>query len=149
MNFKEIQNIINDFKKSDLMYLELETKEFKLKLSKQKDNNIVIENKEHNLVNEVQNNNPITVTNTPKIGVEIKSPLVGTFYSSPSPDDEPYIKVGDYVNKGDVVCIVEAMKIMNEITSDVSGKVIKVTKISGSAIGFDEVLFVVDENDTK
>lgn len=149
MNFKEIQNLINDFKKSDLTYLELETKEFKLKLSKQKDNNISFENKEVSVESNVVNSEPIKVTNPPKVGREIKSPLVGTFYNAPNPNDNPYVKEGDYVNVGDVVCIIEAMKIMNEITSDVSGKILKVMKENGSAIGFDDVLFVVDENDTK
>lgn len=149
MNFKEIQNLMNDFKKSELMYLELETKEFKLKLSKQKDNNITIENNQKSIEPIVSNNEPVIITNEPKVGKEIKSPLVGTFYNASSPDDEPYVKEGDYVNVGDVVCIVEAMKIMNEITSDVSGKILKVMKENGSAIGFDDVLFVVDENDTK
>lgn len=150
MNFKEMQNIINDFKKSDLMYLELETKEFKLKLSKQKENNIDLENKQESIQNnEITNEQAKTKINPPQLGTEIKSPLVGTFYAAPSPDDEPFVKEGDYINKGDVVCIIEAMKIMNEITSDVSGRVSKTFKENGQAIGFDDVLFVVDQNDTK
>lgn len=153
MNYKEIQAIINDFKKSELTYLELESKDFKIKLSKQKDNNIKIDNNNNqsNNTNETSKNIELQTTSIPKekIGTEIKSPLVGTFYASVSPDSKPYVQVGDFVNKGDTVCIVEAMKIMNEITSEVTGKVIDIKFENGAAVGFDDALFVVDENVTK
>ena len=150
MNFKEIQNIMNDFKKSDLMYLELETKEFKLKLSKQKENNIVVENNKIDKTSKEEDKISIIETTTPKInGHEIKSPLVGTFYAAASPDAKPFVEKGDYIKKGDVLCIIEAMKIMNEIVSEVDGKVVDVLFNNGNAIGFDDVLFIVDQNDTK
>ncbi len=76
--------------------------------------------------------------------LEIKSPIVGTFYRSPSPDKEPFLKVGDMVNAGDTVCIVEAMKLFNEIESEVSGKVVKVVIDDASPCEYDQVLFLVD-----
>jgi acetyl-CoA carboxylase biotin carboxyl carrier protein len=76
--------------------------------------------------------------------VEVKSPIVGTFYRSPSPDKPPYLKVGDTIDVGSVVCIVEAMKLFNEIESEVSGKVVKVMVEDASPVQYDQVLFLVD-----
>lgn len=76
--------------------------------------------------------------------VAIKSPIVGTFYRSPSPDKAPYVKVGDTVDVGGVVCIVEAMKLFNEIESEVSGKIVKVLVEDASPVEYDQELFLVD-----
>lgn len=76
--------------------------------------------------------------------VEVKSPIIGTFYRSPSPDKPPYITVGDTINTGDVVCIVEAMKLFNEIESEVSGKIVKVLIEDASPVEYDTPLFLVD-----
>lgn len=78
--------------------------------------------------------------------LEIKSPIVGTFYRSPSPDKPPFLKVGDAVKQGDVVCIVEAMKLFNEIESEVTGKVVKVLVEDAQPVEYDQVLFLVDPN---
>src|SRR6267154_707742 len=76
--------------------------------------------------------------------LEIKSPMVGTFYQSPEPAAQPYVKVGSRVNVGQVVCIIEAMKIMNEIESEVSGVVREVTAQNAQPVEFGQVLFRVD-----
>lgn len=76
----------------------------------------------------------------------IKSPMIGTFYRSPSPDKDPYIAVGDSVKKGDVVCIVEAMKLFNEIESEVSGKIVKILVDDASPVEYDQPLFLVEPN---
>lgn len=76
--------------------------------------------------------------------LEIRSPIVGTFYRSPSPDKPPFFKVGDSVQQGDVVCIVEAMKLFNEIESEVSGKVVKVVVEDAQPVEYDQVLFLID-----
>lgn len=76
----------------------------------------------------------------------IKSPIVGTFYRSTSPDKPPYKKVGDPVEEGDVVCIVEAMKLFNEIESEVSGTIVKVLVEDASPVEYDQPLFLVDPN---
>ena len=148
MNYKEIQAIINDFKKSELTYLELESKDFKIKLSKQKDNNIKIDNNNNqtNNTNATSKNIELQTTNIPKekIGTEIKSPLVGTFYASASPDSKPYVQVGDFVNKGDTVCIVEAMKLMNEIKAEHSGKITQICVSNGDPVEFGQVLMYVE-----
>ena len=76
----------------------------------------------------------------------VASPIVGTFYRAPSPDADPYVKVGDFVEKGQVLCIVEAMKLMNEIESDVSGTVIKVLTENAQPVEYGEHLFAVRQD---
>jgi acetyl-CoA carboxylase biotin carboxyl carrier protein len=76
--------------------------------------------------------------------LEVKSPMVGTFYRSPSPDKPIFVQVGDHVKAGDVVCIIEAMKLFNEIESEVSGKVVKVMVDDANPVEYDQVLFLVD-----
>ena len=76
--------------------------------------------------------------------LEIKSPIVGTFYRSAGPDKPTYAKVGDVVKKGSVVCIIEAMKLFNEIESEIAGKIVKVCVEDASPVEFDQVLFLVD-----
>src|SRR5438876_531076 len=76
--------------------------------------------------------------------LEIKSPMVGTFYQSPEPAAQPYVKVGSRVNVGQVVCIIEAMKIMNEIESEVAGVIREVTAQNAQPVEFGQVLFRVD-----
>ena len=77
-------------------------------------------------------------------GSVIKSPIVGTFYRKPAPDKPPFIEVGSHVNAGDVVCIVEAMKMMNEIKSEFTGKVSAINIEDGEPVEFDQSLIVID-----
>ncbi len=74
---------------------------------------------------------------------EVKSPIVGTFYRAPAPDADPYIQIGDEVTSGSVLCIVEAMKLMNEIESDVSGKVVKILVENGKPVEYNQPLFLI------
>ena len=78
--------------------------------------------------------------------IEVKSPIVGTFYRSASPEKPAYVKVGDVIEVGSVVCIVEAMKLFNEIESEISGKVVKVLLEDSSPVEYDQPLFLVDPN---
>ena len=75
---------------------------------------------------------------------EIKSPIVGTFYRSPAPEAPPFVQVGTMIEPGAVLCIVEAMKLMNEIESDVSGKIVKILVENGQPIEYDQTLFLVE-----
>ena len=77
-------------------------------------------------------------------GRPLTSPMVGTFYSAPSPDAEPFVKVGQTINEGDVVCIVEAMKLMNEIESEFSGKILEICVSDGQPVDFGQVLMYVE-----
>lgn len=76
-------------------------------------------------------------------GDVVKSPIVGTFYRAPSPDDDPFVQVGDQVEKGQTLCIVEAMKIMNEIESDYSGEVKKILVDNAEPVEYDQPLFII------
>ncbi|HEY0654116.1 MAG TPA: acetyl-CoA carboxylase biotin carboxyl carrier protein [Chryseosolibacter sp.] len=76
--------------------------------------------------------------------VDIKSPMIGTFYRSSGPDAAPFVSVGDKVSKGQTVCIIEAMKLFNEIESEVSGTIVKVMAENSSPVEYDQVLFVVE-----
>ncbi|MBD0402053.1 MULTISPECIES: acetyl-CoA carboxylase biotin carboxyl carrier protein [unclassified Flammeovirga] len=76
--------------------------------------------------------------------IEIKSPMIGTFYTAPNPESDMFVNVGDSVKKGDVVCIIEAMKLFNEIESEVSGKIVKILVDNMSPVEYDQPLFLVD-----
>ena len=80
--------------------------------------------------------------------ITITSPIVGTFYRSPSPDADPYVEEGDYVKKGQVLCIVEAMKLMNEIESEVDGRITKILVESTKAVEYGQALFLIDPKAT-
>jgi acetyl-CoA carboxylase biotin carboxyl carrier protein len=80
--------------------------------------------------------------------ITITSPIVGTFYRSPSPDADPYVEEGDYVKKGQVLCIVEAMKLMNEIESEVDGRVTKILVESTKPVEYGQALFLIDPKAT-
>jgi acetyl-CoA carboxylase biotin carboxyl carrier protein len=87
---------------------------------------------------------PAPVAAARPAGVEVRAPIVGTFYRSPAPDAEPYVSVGDRVKPGDVLCIIEAMKLMNEVECEMSGTVLEVLVENSQPVEFDQPLFVVD-----
>lgn len=94
----------------------------------------------------VAQNNDIVVESEGKKSEDktIDCPMVGVFYASPSPETEPYVKVGSKVNKGDIVCIVEAMKLMNEVTATESGTIKEILVENGDLVGFGQPLFVIE-----
>ena len=77
---------------------------------------------------------------------EVKAPMIGTYYQSPEPDAEAFVKVGDPISDGDTLCIIEAMKMMNKIESDVSGTIERIMVQNGDPVEFDQVLFLVSKN---
>lgn len=145
MTIKELQTIIKDIENSPLMSLELEMVDFKLKLSKNKVEYI----EKTETINKPSNNESNTNSNKKEIASEIntketiKSPLVGTFYRSSTNNGTPYVEVGQKVKKGDVICIIEAMKIMNEITCPYDGVVKEFLVSNTDAVGFDQALMVI------
>ena len=76
----------------------------------------------------------------------IKSPIIGTFYRKPSPDKDVFVSVGDSINEGQTLCVIEAMKLFNEIESDVSGKIVKILVEDSSPVEFDQPLFLIEPN---
>jgi acetyl-CoA carboxylase biotin carboxyl carrier protein len=83
---------------------------------------------------------------TPEQFHEIKSPIVGTFYRSPAPEAAPFVQVGSVIRPGAVLCIVEAMKLMNEIEADVAGKIVKIMVENGQPVEYDQTLFLVEKS---
>jgi len=77
---------------------------------------------------------------------EIRSPIVGTFYRAPAPDAAPFVQIGSEIQPGTVLCIVEAMKLMNEIEADIAGKIVKVLVENGQPVEYDQVLFVIEKS---
>jgi len=163
MDYKEIVDLIKLVNKTDLAEVKIENSDFKL--------NIRTKNYSSGSAAPVQAPAPqITYTPAPAAAaqapskavvpdlkplekeadntnanlLEIKSPIVGTFYRSNSPDKPAFVKVGDTVEVGSVVCIVEAMKLFNEIESEVAGKIVKVVVEDASPVEYDQVLFLVD-----
>lgn len=132
MDFKQIQNIIKDFENSNITNLEIELDNFKIKLVKNATS--IIEEPQTLKVKKEEVDSEV---------YQVKSPLVGTFYVAKSPKDEPFVSIGQKVNKGDTLCIIEAMKIMNEITAPVAGEIRDILVKNGEAVGFDEVLFTI------
>ena len=76
--------------------------------------------------------------------ITVKSPIIGTFYKKPSPDKPAFVEVGSQVNQGDVICVIEAMKLFNDIESEVSGKIVKILVEDASPVEFDQPLFLID-----
>lgn len=171
MNFKEIQEIIKLIQKSNLTEFKLKDGEFELsirteKFQSGKATHIVAPSVQPAL--QVQQaatstsmpSQPAAPASSPakespaaptsESGEDsgeylpIRSPMVGTFYRSPTPDKGPYIKVGDVIEKGDVVCIVEAMKLFNEIESEHGGRIVKVMVEDAQPVEYDQVLFLID-----
>lgn len=139
INYSEIKKIIEDMGNSNLDTLEIEFPNgLKLKMNKGSESQTatVVSNK---VVNNIQTEVPSKEENY-KI---IKSPMVGTFYTSSAPKAEPFVKVGDKVKKGQVVCIVEAMKLMNEIESEFDGEVIEICKNNEDMVEYGTSLFKI------
>jgi len=134
MELKKIKEFADFMKKENLQELEVSEKDWSIKLVKQQGNivkNIVMDSKDEF---------------TDKKGEVIRSPLVGVFYASPSPTAKPFIAVGQKVKKGDVICIVEAMKQMNEITADKDGTITEICVGNGDIVEYDAVLFRLASN---
>lgn len=148
MDFKKVQDLIKYFEASKLTTMSIEDGPFKLSLSKLKET--LVSEPKNLVVNEPKilppNVNPKSQTNVANKPTEdillkdVTSPLVGTYYAASSPTSEPFVKVGQRVNKGQTVCIVEAMKIMNEIASPFSGVVEKINCKNGDVVGFNQVV---------
>ncbi len=154
MDFKQIQELIKIINKSNIGEISVEDKDFKITI-KQKEEHItqvVSSAPPQSLTAPAQTNNP--AQEKPKAAAEpkadnlltIKSPMIGTFYRRASPDKPLFVEVGDEVSPGKVVCIIEAMKLFNEIESEVSGKIVKILADDASPVEYDQPLFLVEPN---
>lgn len=145
MDIEKINSIVELFKNSGLDEMTLELKDFKINL---KNNKVEYVAKE--VVNVVEKSSPVKVEKVEEQvndvkGEWIKAPFVGTFYAAPSANEAPYVKVGQKINKGDVICILEAMKVMNEIKSNKSGTVLEIKAQNGNMVEYDEELILIGD----
>ena len=152
MNLKEIKEILALMNENNLNEIEIERDGLKLKLKKSAGGEVVIGTPTHYAVESIPAPKavPVAIPTAPgaadasKNTKDIKSPMVGTFYRAPSPEAEPFVEVGQTVEVGQVVCIVEAMKLMNEIKSEVRGKILEVAVQNAEPVEFGQILFIVD-----
>ena len=153
MNTKEIQDIINFIKKTDLDDVSIETENYKIRVKKNSSSiseKVVQKSEKPKIIEKketvVEDTTTESITNEEKAGnnIIIKSPMIGTFYKSPNPESDPFISEGDTIKPGQTICIIEAMKLFNEIESEVTGKVVKVLANDSSPVEFDQPLFEID-----
>ncbi|RAI91610.1 acetyl-CoA carboxylase biotin carboxyl carrier protein [Algoriphagus yeomjeoni] len=156
MKAKEIQELIDYISNSGLAEVKIKTDEFELSIKKYADSSA------QRMV-EVSAPAPVAAptpspapaaapapaaspapAEAPSNLVEIKSPMIGTFYLTSSPDADPFVAVGDSVKAGETVCIIEAMKLFNEIESEISGKIVKILVSNSTPVEYDQPLFLVD-----
>jgi len=153
MKTSEIRDLIDFISQSGLNEVNIETKELKLHVKREPDQKVFKSTPVPMIapVPGVAAAAPVAPTPktekpaaTCKTTVDIKSPMIGTFYRSANPDSPAFVSVGDKISKGQTVCIIEAMKLFNEIESEVSGTIVKVMLENSSPVEYDQVLFVVE-----
>jgi acetyl-CoA carboxylase biotin carboxyl carrier protein len=167
MKLTEIQDLIKFVSKSGVNEVELETKEIKIVIKTGKTGPVMVQAAPAQVITQpthVVTNQPVHTptpaveqksTSTPASNgngtdeskyLTIKSPMIGTFYRSPGPDKPVFANVGDEVTPGKTVCIIEAMKLFNEIESDIKGKIVKVLVNDATPVEYDQPLFLVEPN---
>jgi acetyl-CoA carboxylase biotin carboxyl carrier protein len=154
MDLNLIKKLVRIVDTSGITDLEIEQDGLRIKVAKKIRNSQVVTLPQS--VAQTESNNNTTVasvteqktTSEEKVSnenlYEIKSPIVGTFYRAPAPDADAYVQVGDSVSVGTVLCIVEAMKLMNEIECDVSGKIVKILAENGKPVEYNQPLFLIE-----
>ncbi len=156
MDLKEIQNLIKFVSNSGVAEVKLETGEIKITIRTTLEGNspdiTYVQQAPMQQNMQVPAAAPLAATPTAPVAaaddnskyVTIKSPMIGTFYRKPSPDKPTFVEVGSTIGKGDVLCVVEAMKLFNEIEAEISGKIVKILVDDMSPVEFDQPLFLVD-----
>src|SRR5690606_22547474 len=164
MNIKEIQDLIKFVAKSGVSEVEIEQKDFKLTIKttaeQATEKQIIVQAAPAPAAMAAAPVAPALPASAPAAApapapaaapaaesskyVEIKSPMIGTFYRSSGPDKDPFVSVGDTFGKGDTLCIIEAMKLFNEIEAEVSGKIVKVLVDDATPVEYDQPLFLID-----
>ena len=149
MNINEIKDLLKVIDQTNLEYVKLESNELKLEVSKKVDsinqNSLNIKESFEEAVisktcEDAALNTDTSFDNNDGL-VSIEAPLMGTYYSSPSPEADSFVKVGDIVREGDTLCILEAMKLMNEITSDIDGEVVEILVKNEDLVEYNQPLF--------
>lgn len=155
MDTREIQKLIDFISKSDLNEVNIETAELKLQIKRNIAPGVQYVSSapmqiEQSYAAPVSASKPaVTVNTEPQATInsnyiEIKAPMIGTFYRSAGPDKENFVEIGDEISTGSTICILEAMKLFNEIESEYSGKIVKVLVENATPVEFDQPLFLID-----
>lgn len=149
MNLKEIKELIALMNENELMELEVERDGMKIRLRKSTSGKVETVMEEHAAPKIVQVVNQGEKVSEPAVKQEknliaIKAPMVGTFYRAANPEAKPYVEIGQTVEVGQVVCIVEAMKLMNEIKSEVKGKIVEILVENARSVEYGQALFMVE-----
>ncbi len=153
MEFKDIKELIRVFDKSDLNKLKIKDGEFEISMQTGFDGGAVVTTTAAPVAQPTQaapapvaaSNNVTTEEAAPISGLTINSPMIGTFYASPSPESAAFVKVGDTVKAGQTLCILEAMKIMNEVEAEFDCKIVKILVEDSNPVEYDMPLFVVEK----
>ena len=164
LDHDDLNRLIEKISKSDIQEFSLEGEDFKLEIKRnlfngnQLINKSVVENSSEKQINPIQNisNDNIPVVTTPDAAqvpppgrsdlVEITSPMVGTFYRAAAPGEEPFVEVGSNVKVGQTICILEAMKLMNEIESELNSEIVEILVENGTPVEFGQVLMRVKQS---
>ncbi len=148
MDLRQLKNIIKEFEDSTIHKLEITEKDFTVKMEKKGNDPISpvsYQGAPFNQDNESSPSNPNFIDVEESSYISVISPLVGTYYESPSPDSEPFVVLNQHVNKGDVLFIVEAMKVMNEITAPVSGIIKRINVTNASMVEYGQIVMEMEE----
>ena len=145
MNTKDIEQLIELLEKSTISEIEVGRWGKKIRVSRQ-GGNMLVQNSAMAPAQPAADSTPSETADdeTSQQGMAIKSPMVGTFYRSPGPEVDAFIKVGDHVKKGDTLCIIEAMKIMNEVESEVSGVILDIKIDNAQPVEYGQTLFLIE-----
>ena len=150
MDLRKVKKLIELLEESGLSEIEITEGEDKVRITKGGKQSPIVK-----AIETTQEAEALPVTESADVNTqtknnnsfhEIKAPMIGTFYQSPDPDSEAFVKVGDPINEGDTLCIIEAMKMMNKIETDISGTIERILVQNGDPVEFDQVLFLVSKN---
>ena len=161
MNFKQIQQLIKFVARTGVSEVNIENSNIKINIkgNTKGENSQVVQQPVISQIQPVQpvesvqsppnltpiaNDNSVVTANDESNLITIKSPIIGPFYRKPSPDKDNFVEVGDQISEGQTLCVIEAMKLFNEIESDVSGKIVKILVDDSSPVEFDQPLFLIE-----
>lgn len=148
MELKDVKELLKAFDESNSSYLSVEIDNTKIKLKKYSEQKVIVENATQvcEQLSPAQNNS--NVDNSPESqldGEQVLAPLIGVFYAAPSPEEDAYVQVGDKVKKGQVLCLIEAMKMMSEITAPKDGVIKKIFVKNQDVVEFEQPLFLIGD----
>jgi len=152
MDLNLIKKLIKMVEQSEVAEFSVQEGDLKIKISKNSPHTSQVQFQQYPVERQNVVHAPVTSEGIKTLPVveskyhEIRSPIVGTLYRAPSPDAESYVQIGDSVSQGTVLCIIEAMKLMNEIESDVNGKIVKILVENGTPVEYNQPLFLVEPN---